>query len=121
MYKTVLMVLVTCILGTLGQLALKSGMNDIGRIGLASLYKIQTILMKVATSPKIWIGLFIYVLGTIVWLVILSRVDLSLAYPLLSMNFILVVLAAWLFLGESLTATRILGIIIICSGIVVLK
>lgn len=121
MYKTVLMVLFNCVLGVCGQLCLKVSMNSIGRIGVSSLHNWQSLLMKVLSMPLIWVGMALYIIGAAVWLIILSRANLSIAYPLLSINFILVILASWMFLGEPLTYQRIIAIAIICCGIIALK
>lgn len=121
MYKTVLMVLFNCVLGVCGQLCLKTSMNSIGRIGVSSLHNWQGLVLKILSMPLMWLGLFLYVIGAAVWLVILSRANLSIAYPLLSINFVLVILASWLFLGEPLTSQRIIAIAIICCGIIALK
>lgn len=121
MYKTILMVLFNCVLGVIGQLCLKTSMNNVGRIGISSLHNWQSLLLKVLSMPLIWVGMSLYIIGAAVWLVILSRTNLSIAYPLLSINFILVILASWLFLGEPLTYQRIIAISIICVGIITLK
>lgn len=121
MYRTILMVLFTCLLATCGQIALKLGMSGIGRIGISDFNNYLIILHKMVLCPKIWLGLFIYIIVAISWMIILSRTDLSLAYPLLSINFVLITFAAWLFLGEPLIASRVAGVLIICFGIIILK
>ncbi|MBI2251434.1 MAG: EamA family transporter [Armatimonadetes bacterium] len=121
MFKLISMVFISCLLGVSGQISLKIGMNHVGRIGKDSLMFFWPLMLKVISSPLIWLGLFFYALSFVWWLVILSRVNLSLAYPLISMNFILVILAAWLFLHEPVSINRILGVIIICSGIMIIK
>lgn len=121
MYKTILMVFVTCVLSTCGQLCLKISVNTIGRMGLHDIGKLGVMFGKLLSMPLVWLGLVFYVLGSALWVVILSRVNLNVAYPLISMNFILVILAAWLFLGETLSYQRIIAIAIICCGIITLK
>lgn len=121
MHKIILMVLFNCVISVCGQLCLKISMNKVGRIGMNELHSGGALLLKVLSMPLIWVGLALYAVGAVVWLIILSRVNLSVAYPLLSINFILIILAAWLFLGETLSVQRIIAISIICAGIVVLK
>ena len=73
--------------------------------------------LKVVTSPFIILGLVCYVLSVILWLLVLSRSDVVVAYPMTSIAFILTAISAYLFLGESLTPLRITGIVVIIVGI----
>jgi len=57
----------------------------------------------------------------IVWILALSRVDVSIAYPMLSIGYVVNALAAWSLLGEALTTQRVVGIGIIIVGVVVLS
>lgn len=121
MYKIVLMVLFNGVISVCGQLCLKVSMNKVGRIGMNELHGWNVLFAKILSMPLIWVGLALYAVGAVVWLIILSRVNLSVAYPLLSINFVLVILASWFFLGEPLTSQRIVAIAIICCGIIALK
>lgn len=121
MYKTIFMVFVTCVLSTLGQLCLKKTVNTMGRLGMHDIQHLGTLMVKLFSFPLMWAGLVFYIAGSILWLVVLSRVNLSYAYPLISMNFILIILASWLFLGETLSYQRIIAVSLICCGIFVLK
>ena len=72
---------------------------------------------KIATSPAILAGIACYVVSVVVWILALSRTPVSVAYPMLSIGYILNALAAWLWLGEAFTATRAIGIGVIVVGV----
>ena len=62
-------------------------------------------------------GMTCYVLSFVVWLVVLSRVEVSVAYPMLSAGYIVTAFAGWYFWGEALTMNKFLGIGLICFGV----
>src|SRR5262249_16426792 len=73
--------------------------------------------LELITVPALWCALAAYGLSVIVWLVGLSRVPVSQAYPLLSMGFVINVGLAWWLLGEVPNAQRVLGIAVIIAGV----
>jgi drug/metabolite transporter (DMT)-like permease len=76
------------------------------------------ITIKLATQLPILGGLGCYVISVVVWILGLSRVDVSVAYPLLSMGYVINAVAAWWLFGEVLSAQRLLGIGVILIGVV---
>ncbi|MGL4490849.1 MAG: EamA family transporter [Rhizobiaceae bacterium] len=72
------------------------------------------------TNPFLLLALFIYGLGTIIWIYLLKSVPLSFAYPFMALTFCLVPLMAWYFLGEPLTWRKGFGTAIIMAGLVVI-
>jgi drug/metabolite transporter (DMT)-like permease len=110
------LILLGVLLNACAQLALKQGMRDIGHF-VFSIENILPIGAKVALSPFVMIGLLCYVVSVIVWLMVLSRVDVSYAYPLLSVGYIVTAFAGRLFFGEVLGPVRWAGILIICMGV----
>jgi multidrug transporter EmrE-like cation transporter len=77
-------------------------------------------ILAVATNPYVAGGFAAYGIGAVLWLKVLSRVELSLAYPLVSLAFVLVAVLSWLVLGERLSASRIMGIGLIVIGVALL-
>jgi multidrug transporter EmrE-like cation transporter len=67
------------------------------------------------------LGLVCYFISAGLWILALTRVDVTIAYPMLSIGYVIAALLAWQFFGESLSATRVLGIAIILVGVVVLS
>lgn len=98
------------------QLMLKAGVTQIGHFEF-SMTNVVPIGLKVMANPPIVAGLFMYVVSVAVWLLVLSRVQVSFAYPMLSIGYVVNALAANYFFGEPLTSMRVLGIFIIIAGV----
>ena len=74
--------------------------------------------LELVTVPALWFALTAYGLSVVVWLVGLSRVPVSQAYPLLSMGYVINIGLAWWLLGEVPNAQRVIGIAVIVTGVV---
>lgn len=107
------------LLNATAQLLLKKGTNAIGAIHLRW-DNVWQIGWQVASQLPIVGGLSCYVLSVVVWIIGLSRVDVSIAYPMLSIGYIVNAIGAWYFLGEAISAQRILAITIIIIGVALL-
>jgi drug/metabolite transporter (DMT)-like permease len=103
-------------LNAIAQLLLKAGTNAVGAIHLTAQNWLATGI-KLATQVPILGGLTCYVLSVVVWIIGLSRVDVTIAYPMLSLGYILNALGAWYFLGEALSMQRLVAIGIILVGV----
>ena len=104
------------LLNAAAQLLLKAGTNVIGVIDPMS-RSIAEVMPKIALQPFIVGGLACYVASVGLWIVALSRVDVSLAYPMLSIGYIVNAFAAWYLFGEALTPLRLTGIGVIVLGV----
>ena len=98
-------ILAGVLLNATAQLLLKAGTNAMP-LGL-----------RLAIEPHILAGLACYVISVVVWVVALSRVPVSIAYPMLSIGYVVNALAAWALLGEALTPLRMAGIAVIVVGV----
>lgn len=113
------LVIISVLLNAFGQLLFKVGMNQIGVFAFSptNLYHFG---FKIITNTAVMSGLLIYVISTIVWFLVLSRADLSFAYPLVSIGYIFSSIAAYCCLHETLSFTRILGTLVIITGVVLI-
>jgi drug/metabolite transporter (DMT)-like permease len=107
------------LLNAAAQLLLKMGTKAVGAIHLTAENWLP-IGMKLATQLPIIGGLSCYVISVVVWIIGLSRVDVTIAYPLLSLGYIVNAIGAWYFLGEAVSAQRLLAIVIIIVGVALL-
>jgi multidrug transporter EmrE-like cation transporter len=98
------------------QLLLKAGTNVMGVITLTRDNWLDTVL-RMATQIPFVLGALCYVLSLFVWILGLSRVPVSVAYPLLSVGYIINAIAAHYLFGEAVTMTRWLGIGFIVVGV----
>ena len=109
-------ILLGVLLNAAAQLLLKAGMARIGHFNF-SLSNIWPIGIQVATNPWIIVGITCYVISVVVWLLVLSRVDVSMAYPMVSLGYIVNAVAAYYLLGENVTVMRMVGITVILVGV----
>jgi len=110
------LVLAGVLLNAAAQLLLKAGTNRIGEFAF-SLDNVVPVGIKVASSPFVLGGLACYAVSVVVWIMALSRVPVSVAYPMLSIGYIVNAVAAWLLFGESLAAQKLVGIGFIVVGV----
>ncbi len=121
MQSTLPMILLSVLCGVSGQLTLKAGMTQVGRIGAETLSQPFQLALRVLSCPFVLGGLALYALGAVSWLMVLSRLPLSAAYPVLAITYAVIPFLAWLVFGESVSVTRWLGIVVICVGIVIVS
>jgi len=114
---SVALLVVSVVFATAGQLTLKAAMDSIGRIGTAQVTDFGQTIGRAIREPKLWIGLALFGFSALFWLVVLSRVNLSIAYPVVGFSYIVVVaMSRWLF-HEHVPALRWVGVAIIAIGI----
>ena len=117
MIKIVLLILFAEIWGTTGQIFFKSSVNRLDMPNLRNLGSYLKFLKEVIISPKIWIGFAFGIIGLTIWLIALAHADLSLAFPIDSMQYIVTLLAAHIFLNEKLDRFKVGGTLLIVCGI----
>lgn len=110
------LVLTGVLLNAVAQLLLKAGTNAIGHFEF-HWDNALPVGMKLAANPAILGGMTCYAVSLIVWIMALSRVPVSIAYPMLSIGYLLNALAAWAWFGEALGAQKLLGIGFIILGV----
>ena len=98
------------------QLLLKAGTNSVGAFEYSAA-NIIPVGWKLATEPHIIGGLSCYVISVVVWIMALSRVEVSIAYPLLSVGYVVNAIAAYYLFGEAVTPMRLTGIAVIIVGV----
>lgn len=113
---SIIYIVISVLGGAVGQILLKKGMNDLGEVTLSA-QNMASMTWKMLTNPFVFIGLFIYFLSVIFWLAALSRVELSYAYPFASLSYVIMFLASWLLLNETITPMRIVGTLVVGIGV----
>ncbi|HBN22965.1 MAG TPA: 4-amino-4-deoxy-L-arabinose transferase [Holosporales bacterium] len=110
------LILFAVLLNTAAQIVLKMGMKSIGHFEFSS-HNIVPILLKMAQNPHILGGVSLYVFSLGAWLLTLSRVEVSLAYPLTSLGYVFTALVGYYVLQENMGIMRIAGILVIMIGV----
>lgn len=113
-------ILVAVAASAVGQILLKKGMTSMGPLTLTP-GQLVNVVWGIATNPYVVIGLIIYVGGTLFWLVALSRVALSFAYPFASISYIVMLLASWWLFKEDISLIRIIGTVVVGLGVLIIS
>ena len=116
---TFLFILTGVLLNAGAQLLLKAGVRPLGAISVGWSTLLPT-AMQVLSQWPILAGLACYVVSVGVWIVGLSRVDVSIAYPMLSLGYVVNAVAAWWLFGEALGPMRWSGMLLILAGVLVM-
>lgn len=111
------LILFGVLLNAAAQLCLKAGVRQIGHFDFSAA-NILPIGWSAATNLPIISGLSCYVVSVVVWILALSRVEVSVAYPMLSIGYVVNALLAWWLFGEILSVQRLAGIAVIIVGVV---
>lgn len=117
--KYIVFILFTVATNAAAQLMLKQGMTTLSPSVLGQENIILKLLM-IVFSPWVFFGLATFVISMASHMFVLSKVDLSFAYPFLSLAYVLVAVLAWQLFGEELGAYKIAGIAFICIGTVLI-
>jgi drug/metabolite transporter (DMT)-like permease len=103
-------VLLSVVLNAGGQVLFKAAQSGPANGALAAIF----------LRPETWAGFVLYGLSSLIWLWVLSRAQLSLAYPILALSFPIVVALSAIFFGESVSAAHWSGVAIIIAGVALL-
>jgi multidrug transporter EmrE-like cation transporter len=110
------LVLTGVLLNAAAQLLLKAGTNAVGHFEF-HLDNVLPVGMKIAFEPHILGGLACYGISVVVWIMALSRVPVSIAYPMLSIGYVVNAIAAFYLFNEPLAGQKLLGIGFIVVGV----
>ena len=114
--KTLCIAIISIALSVAAQFSLKAGMSGEGvRAALAQPHSLRT-LLDVLADRYVFGGFLLYGLGAVVWLGVLSKWDVSKAYPLVGPGFVFTVAIGFL-VGEQVTFPRVIGVMLICAGV----
>lgn len=114
------LILLSVAISAFAQIALKAGMGSQAvQRALANGMRVST-LLDVAFNPFVLLGLFLYFSSAAVWLLVLSKVEVSFAYPFVALGFLLTALLGRFFFHDSFSAGKIIGTLLIMAGVVVL-
>lgn len=113
--KDLLLVFFSVIIASVAQILLKVGMTKVGRI--SSLSSAPHMILRALLHPYVLSGLFVFGLSSLFWLAALSRVKLSIAYPMVSLGYVAVVIFSWLVLKEPVKPISFIGCVTVIIGV----
>ncbi len=112
--STFAILMTSILLATTGQVLLKTGME---RVGELSVGEIGTLLGQFFTTWQLVVGMGAFGMSSIFWLIVLSRVPLSTAYPIVSLSYVLILTFSWFVLGERPSVIVWVGSFLIMAGV----
>ena len=112
----ILELIIAVAFASLGQIFWKLGMRDFGPI---LKYDIS-IILKIFTNQLVDVGILFYAIGTIFWLIALSKKDLGYVYPFIAGTYIIVLLLSYFIIGEKFGLTRFIGACIVLFGLLII-
>jgi multidrug transporter EmrE-like cation transporter len=112
----ILFLLIAIALSATGEVLLKVGMRHHGEFSLT-----LDEVVRVFTMLPVLAGFALIFSGSFFWLATISRADLSWAYPMLALGYVAVVVASWALLDETISPLRIVGLLVICVGLILVS
>lgn len=109
--------LISILLGSLAQIFLKQGMTVVGKVSLAEIVRAPERLLVV---PWLYLGAGFYALSLVLWLVVLSKIELSRAYPMVSLGYLVTFVLGAILFRESVSVVKIGGLVLVMSGVALL-
>ena len=119
MTKYIPFILFTVLTNAAAQIMLKQGMMSLGPLSFSADTVISRVF-QIIFNPWVFLGLTTFVISMASHLFVLSKVDLSFAYPFLSLAYVIVAVVAWMVFKEELGVTKIAGIALICAGTILI-
>jgi multidrug transporter EmrE-like cation transporter len=108
-------------LNAAAQILLKVATRPLAHVSGFSVQMLRYSLVSLGTSWPFWAGMLCYAASVCVWLAALSKAPVSTAYPMLSLGYIVVTAISVLWLGETLSPAKAMGIALICAGVVLVS
>ncbi len=114
----ILLILSSVLLNCSAQLLIRKGMLVAGEMSMGAMAQN---IGALATNVWLWLAMLCYGVSILLWMSVLSKVEVSFAYPFLSVGYVISAVVGFFFFGESISAVRIAGIIVICAGVVLIS
>ncbi|MEM5831173.1 MAG: EamA family transporter [Candidatus Aenigmatarchaeota archaeon] len=116
--ETLTLILISISLGIAGQLCLKHGINNFGHLSINDFLTKK--IFQIIFQKFVFLGILLYAIATFLWLIILSKTELSIAYPMLAIGYIIIAILSKILFNENLTLLKFIGIVLISIGVFIL-
>ena len=117
MIKIVLLILASATLVGVGQVFFKKGVMPLETPSLGRSGAYEKFIRGVLASPMLWLGFLTIGSGIVVWLIALAQTQLSIAFPIDSLQYLVILLIARIFLGEKIDRMKLAGTLLVVAGI----
>ena len=116
--NNILMIIGSVLLNAIAQLLIRKGMLVVGTVGVSNF---SQNIVPMLLNPWLWGAMISYAISILIWMSVLSKVEVGFAYPFLSIGYIFAAVVGHMAFNEHLSMTRIIGIIFICIGVVLIS
>lgn len=110
-------ILLSVALNATAQILLRQGMPQVALTTGEGVIQLMLSCVRIALNPWVFSGLSCFAASLVVWMYVLSKVQVSFAYPFNSVGYVVVVAAAYFFFREPITAMKLAGVGLICLGV----
>jgi drug/metabolite transporter (DMT)-like permease len=121
MVKLLIILLIGLTFESAGVVLLKKGMSQIGDMKKISVSEVARVAKAGATSPYILLGVFFEALFFLTLIILMSKSDISLLWPLTGLSFVFATFAAMIFLGEKVSPLRWAGVVLVVAGAILIS
>lgn len=111
------LIFVSLVFAVSGQLTLKAAMNRVGPIGKTQVSAAGSTIGRALREPRLWVGLTLFGISAVFWLIVLSNVALTVAYPFVGLSYVVLVLFGRIVLHEDVPPLRWAGVAVIALGV----
>lgn len=118
--QTVFIFALAILTAVASQLLFKKGMLGLSGLNF-SISNLLILIKYLLNSPALLSGMFLFAVSFVLWLFVLAKIKLSVAYPITSLNFVLVIIASYYLFGEKLSVLQYASIGLIILGVVLLS
>ena len=112
----IVLILTGVLLNCAAQIFIKKGMIINGEV-FVNISSISNSIIPMLKNIYLWLGMFCYGISVFLWMIVLSKVEVSYAYPFLSIGYVIAAIIGYKFFGESVGLIRASGIAVICLGV----
>lgn len=110
----IVLILTSVFLNAAAQILMRKGMIAVGVVHASNMFQV---VLPMLTNVWLWLSMFCYAVSILLWMAVLSKVEVSYAYPFLSVGYIVAAVGGYYFFGEQISLIRMLGIAIIIFGV----
>ena len=121
MLKVIILIIISELWNAAGQILYKKGLNELTSMSLTTLGGVVDFLKYIFTHPFVWLGIGSMVVCIAFWIAALAQADLSFVYPIGSIQYVFVVLAAHFLLGEKLDWRKLAGTALVVGGVILIS
>jgi multidrug transporter EmrE-like cation transporter len=118
--SNIFLIIVSVAMNALAQLAIRKGMLAVGDLGIQG-GGLVSMMMRMLANGYLWLAMVLYGFSILLWMFVLSKVEVSFAYPFLSLGYGIVLVLGFFLFGEQVTLLRVAGVMVIVVGVILIS